>query len=77
MIDGHNVYRGGWTQHDGESIQFESDCKHTDTQNQKMQNMLFNAYVVQTMLYRVEIWGGNISPSTWNDIEKRKKAFLC
>ena len=39
--------------------------------------MLFNAYVVQTMLYRVEIWGGNISPSTWNDIEKRKKAFLC
>lgn len=28
------------------------------------------------VLYGVEVWGGSISPSTWNDIEKRQKAFL-
>lgn len=39
--------------------------------------MLFDAYVVQTTLYGVKIWGGSISPSTWNDIEKMQKAFLC
>ena len=38
--------------------------------------MIFDAYVLQTVLYGVEVWGGNISPSTWNDIEKLQKAFI-
>ena len=31
---------------------------------------------MQTVLYGVEVWGGSISASTWNDIEKIQKAFL-
>lgn len=33
-------------------------------------------HVVQTVLYAVEVWGGSISASKWNDIEKMQKSFL-
>ena len=38
--------------------------------------MLFDARALQTVLYGVELWGGSISPSAWNDIEKLQKAFI-
>ena len=38
--------------------------------------MVFDAYVIQTVLYGVEVWGGSISSSTWNNIEKLQKAFI-
>ena len=38
--------------------------------------MLFYAYVIQTILCGVEVWGDNISASKWNDLEKLQKAFL-
>ena len=28
------------------------------------------------VLYGVEVWGGSIFPSAWNDIEKLQKAFI-
>ena len=56
--------------------QFENDCSHTDTKCWKIRCILFDAYVLQTILYGVEVWGGSISLSTWNDIEKLQKAFI-
>ena len=38
--------------------------------------MLFNAMVVQVLLYGVEMWGGIILLSAWNEIEKIQKMFL-
>lgn len=38
--------------------------------------MIFETCVVQTMLYGVEVWGGSISASSWNDMEKFQKKFL-
>ena len=37
---------------------------------------MFDAYVVQIVLYGVKVWGGSISPTTWNEIQKMQKAFL-
>lgn len=56
--------------------QFENDCSHTDTKCWKIRCILFDAYVLQTVLYGVEVWGGSISSSIWNDIEKLQKAFI-
>ena len=39
--------------------------------------MAFDTCVAQTILYGVEVWGGSIPASTWNDIEKIQKKFLC
>ena len=39
--------------------------------------MLFNAMVVQVLLYRIEVWDGTISLSVWNEIEKIQKMFLA
>ena len=63
----------GW----GKYYQIENDCNRTDTQSWKIRYILFDAYVLQTVLYGVEVWGDSISPSTWNDIDKIQKAFLC
>ena len=38
--------------------------------------MLFNAMVIQLLLYGVEVWGGTISLSAWNEIQKIQKMFL-
>ena len=35
-----------------------------------------NGYVLQTLLYVLKVWGGSVSPSTWNDIEEMQTAFL-
>ena len=39
--------------------------------------MVFETCIVQTLLYDVEVWGASVSASTWNDIEKLPKKFLC
>ena len=39
--------------------------------------MVFETCVVQTLLYGVEVLGASISASTWNEIEKLQKKFLC
>lgn len=31
---------------------------------------------MQTVLHGVEVWGGSISSSTWNEIENMQQAFL-
>lgn len=53
---------------------FENECSRTDTQCWKVRSMVFDAYVIQTVLYGVEVWGGSISSSAWNNIEKLQKA---
>lgn len=60
----------------GKYYQFESDCQHTDTRNWKIPNILFDVYEVQTVLYRVEVWGGSISLTTWYKIGKMQKVFF-
>ena len=38
--------------------------------------MLFNAMVVQVLLYGVEVWGDTISLIAWNEREKIQKMSL-
>lgn len=57
--------------------EFENMCKQSVTKRWEIKAMAFDAYVVQTILYGVEVWGASISASTWNDIEKLQKKFLC
>ena len=57
--------------------QFENMCKQSTIQRWEIKAMVFEACVVQTILYGVEVWGASISASTWNEIEKIQKKFLC
>ena len=45
-----------------------------DTRGWKVRLMLFNAMMVKLLLYGVEMWGGTISLSAWNEIEKIPKS---
>ena len=36
--------------------------------------IVFDTYVIQTVVYGMEVWGGSISSSSWLDVEK--KAFI-
>ena len=38
----------------------ETICNHKDINSWKVRYVLFEAYVMQTMLYVIEIWGGSI-----------------
>ena len=53
----------------------ETICNTKDIHNWKIRCILFEAYVMQTMLYEVELWGGSISVSTKDEIEKLQKSF--
>ena len=48
----------------------ETICNQKDIHNWKVKTVLFEAYVMQTMLYGIEVWGGSISSSMWDEIEK-------
>ena len=37
---------------------------------------MFEAFVMQTMMYGVEMWGGSISDVMWDDVEKLQKSFI-
>ena len=37
---------------------------------------MFKAYVMQTILYGIEAWGGSITNSMEDDIEKVQKSFI-
>ena len=54
----------------------ETICNHKDIQNWNIRCILFEAYVAQTMLYGVEMWGGSISLKGWDEIEKLQKSFI-
>ena len=51
----------------------EHQCNQSDTQGWEVRLMLFNAIVVQVLLYGVEVLGGTIIVSAWNEIEKIPK----
>ena len=55
---------------------FETVCRHKDINSWTVRRILFDAYVMQTMLYGVEMWGGSIPHSMWDDIEKLQKSFF-
>ena len=55
----------------------EHQCNQSDTQGWEVRLMLFNAIVVQVLLYGVEVLGGTIIVSARNEIEKIQKMFLC
>ena len=38
--------------------------------------MVFDACIMQTLLYETEIWEDNISASSWNEIERKHKFLL-
>ena len=40
------------------------------TRRWEVRVLLFDSMVVQALLYGVEVWGGTISFSAWNEIEK-------
>ena len=46
----------------------ETACNHKDINSWKVKCILFEAYVMQTMLYGIEMWGGSISNKMWEDI---------
>ncbi|MCO5600466.1 hypothetical protein L7F22_054579 [Adiantum nelumboides] len=50
--------------------QFENMCKQSTVQRWELRAMIFDTCGAQTMLYGVKVWGGSISASTWNDMEK-------
>ena len=54
----------------------ETACNHKDIQNWRVKCIFFEAYVMQTALYGVELWGGSISLQGWNDFEKLQKGFI-
>ena len=39
--------------------------------------MLFDAMVVQVLLYEVEVWGGTTPLRARNEVEKIQKTFSC
>lgn len=43
----------------------------------ELKEIIFDTCIVQAILYGVEVWGASTSASTWNDIEKIQKSFLC
>ena len=60
----------------GHYYAFENMCTQQEISSWRVRCTLFDALVVQTVLYGVEVWGGSIPPSTWNDIEKLQKQSL-
>ena len=46
------------------------------TRRWEVRVLLFDSMVVQALLYGVEVWGGTISLSAWNEIQKIQKMFL-
>ena len=54
---------------------FENQYNQSDTRGWEVRLMLFNAMVVQVLLYGVEVWGGTISLSAWNEIRKFKSVL--
>ena len=54
----------------------ETICMQKDKNCWKVKKVLFEAYVMQTMLYGIEVWGGSITNSMWVDIEKMQKSFI-
>ena len=53
----------------------ETICNQKDINSWKARYILFEAYVMQTMLYGVEMWGGSISDAMWDDVKKLQKSF--
>ena len=39
-------------------------------------SMLFNAMVVEVLLYRVDVWGASISRRSWNQNTKNTKSVI-
>ena len=56
---------------------FETICSHKDINSRKVRCILFEAYVMQTTLYGIEMWGGSISNKVWEDIKRLQKNFIC
>ena len=54
----------------------ETICSQKDIHSWKVKTVLFEAYVMQTVLYGIEVWGGSISSSMWDEIEKIQKCFI-
>ena len=54
----------------------ETICTQRDINSWKVKTVLFEAYVLQTMLYGIEVWGGSITNTMWDDIEKIQKSFI-
>ena len=48
----------------------ETICNHKDINSWKVRCIMFEAFVMQTMMYGVEMWGGSISDVMWDDVEK-------
>lgn len=57
--------------------QLENMCTQGSIKRWEIKAIVFDACVVQAILYGVEIWGASISAHTWNEIEKIQKKFLC
>ena len=54
----------------------ENICNQKDIHRWKVKIVPFEAYVMQTMLYGIKVWGGSISSSMWDDIRKIQKSFI-
>ena len=54
---------------------FENQYNQCDTRGWEVRLILFNAMVVQVLLYGAEVWGGTISLSAWNEIRKFKSVL--
>lgn len=54
IIDGGNVCKEGWIHDEGNTTNLKV-IAGTLTRNWKIWNILFDAYVVQTVLYRVDL----------------------
>ena len=52
---------------------FDYQINQSDTRAYEARLMLFNAMVVQVLLYGMELWAGIISLSAWNEIDKIQK----
>ena len=51
-------------------------CNEGNIKSWSLKKYLFDALVLPVILYGVEIWGGSISPSTWEEFEGIQKRFL-
>ena len=67
-----STLQAGWNGY----YMFENQCNTSDTGGWEVKLMLFNAMVILVLLYGVEMWGGTISQTALNEIEKIHKLFL-
>ena len=55
---------------------FENTCNLGDIKCWVLKKYLFDTLVTPVLLYRVEVWGGNIPKSTWKEFENVQKYFI-